>query len=123
MKALIVYDSVYGNTEKIARSIGDAIGGDVKVHRTSEVCPSDLESIDLLVVGSPTYAGRTTPAMQDFLKHTVTGSSLKDVSVAAFDTRLTANWVKIFGFASEKIANSLKANGGTPVLSPQGFYV
>ncbi|HEX7320320.1 MAG TPA: flavodoxin domain-containing protein [bacterium] len=26
MKILIVYDSVYGNTEKIARAMGDALG-------------------------------------------------------------------------------------------------
>ena len=31
MKALIVYDSMYGNTEKIAKSIGGAITGGVKV--------------------------------------------------------------------------------------------
>lgn len=33
MKALVVYDSVYGNTEKIAKAIGGAIIGDVKVLR------------------------------------------------------------------------------------------
>jgi flavodoxin len=37
MKALIVYDSVYGNTEKIAKAIGNAITGEVKVLRVSEV--------------------------------------------------------------------------------------
>ena len=30
MKTLIVYDSVHGNTEKIARAIGDAIAGEVE---------------------------------------------------------------------------------------------
>jgi flavodoxin I len=123
MKALIVYDSTYGNTEKIARSIGGAITGDVKVLRTGEVNPSDLESIDLLIVGSPTYGGRPTPAMQDFLNKTITGCSLKDIGVAAFDTRVGAKWVKIFGFASGKIAGSLKSNGGTLVMSPEGFFV
>ncbi len=46
MKGLIVYDSVHGNTEKIAKSIGDAITGNVKVLRTGEVNPPELESID-----------------------------------------------------------------------------
>jgi len=123
MKTLVVYESINGNTEKIAKAIGEAIKEDVRVLSVGAVCSSDLNSIDLLIVGSPTYGGRPTPGMLDFLKHTVPTSSLKDISVAAFDTRLTANWVKMFGFASEKIANSLKANGGTPVLSPQGFYV
>lgn len=123
MKALIVYDSVHGNTEKIARSISGAITGEVKVLRTGEVNPSDLESIDLLIVGSPTYGGRPTPAMQDFLNKVIVERSLRDVDVVAFDTRLTAKWVKIFGFASGKIAGSLEAKGGTLVLSPEGFFV
>jgi flavodoxin len=123
MKTLVVYESINGNTEKIAKSIGEAIKEDVRVLSIGAACSSDLESVDLLIVGSPTYGGRPTPGMLDFLKHTVPASSLKDINVAAFDTRLTANWVKMFGFASEKIANSLKASGGTLLLSPQGFYV
>ena len=122
MKALIVYDSTYGNTEKIARSIGGAITGDVKILRTGEVNPSDLESIDLLIVGSPTYGGRPMPAMLDFLNN-IPESAVKGTSVAAFDTRLSARWVKIFGFASGKIAGSLKAKGGTLILPPEGFFV
>jgi len=74
MKALIVYDSVYGNTEKIARSIGSAITGDVKVLRAAEVNPSELESVDLLIVGSPTHGGRQTPAIQDFLNKVIVNS-------------------------------------------------
>jgi len=57
MKASVVYDSVYGNTEKIARAIGGAIAGEVKVLRPGEVNSSDLASLDLLVVGSPTQRG------------------------------------------------------------------
>ena len=33
MKTLVVYDSVYGNTEEIAKAIGDAISGEVKLQR------------------------------------------------------------------------------------------
>jgi len=123
MKTLVVYDSVYGNTEKIAKSIGEAIGEDVKVLSTGAVSSSDLESVDLLIAGSPTYGGRPTPGMQNFLNNIVVGSSLKGVSVAAFDTRSTANWVKIFGFASGRIAGNLKAKGGTLILTPEGFFV
>jgi len=47
MKVLIVYDSVYGNTEKIARTIGDAITGEVKVLRVGEVNTSELKTFDL----------------------------------------------------------------------------
>ncbi len=50
MKALIVYDSVYGNTEKIARAISSAIIGDVKVVRAAE---AGLESREVVEVGFP----------------------------------------------------------------------
>lgn len=122
MKVLIVYDSVYGNTEKIAQAIGGAITGEVKVFRISEVNSSELETLDLLIVGSPTHAGRATPAMKDFLKK-VSEPDIEGINVAAFDTRLTTRWVRIFGFAAGKIAKSLKKKGGTLILSPEGFFV
>ena len=60
MKALIVYDSVYGNTEKIARAVGEAItpSGEVEVLRAGEANPSELASVDLLIVGSPVHRGQ-----------------------------------------------------------------
>jgi flavodoxin len=122
MKALIVYDSTYGNTEKIAKSIGSAITGDVKVLRVSELSPSGLKPVDFLIIGSPTYGGRPTPAVQGFLNN-IPESSVKGMSVAAFDTRVSAKWVKIFGYASGKIAGRLKAKGGTLIMSPEGFFV
>jgi flavodoxin len=41
MKALVVYDSVFGNTEQIAQAIGDALGSqeDVEILRVSNVKP------------------------------------------------------------------------------------
>ena len=122
MKALIVYDSAYGNTEEIAKSIGSAITGDVKVLRAGEVNPSDLESIDLLIAGSPTYGGRPTPVVRDFLNK-VPKAAINGINVAAFDTRISARWVRIFGYAAGKIAGLLKRKGGILVLSPEGFFV
>jgi len=122
MKSLIVYDSAYGNTEKIAKSIGDAIAGDVKVMRAGEVNPSDMESLDLFIVGSPTYGGRPTPAMRDFLNK-ISKTAISGINVGAFDTRISARWVRIFGYAAGKIAGRLKRKGGILVLSPEGFFV
>ncbi|MCX5995568.1 MAG: flavodoxin family protein [Chloroflexi bacterium] len=124
MKALIVYDSVYGNTEKIARAIASALmpSGEVKVLRPGEVNPSELASVDLLVVGSPTQGGRPTPAIQDFLNK-VPERTVKGINVAAFDTRFSTKLVAIFGYAAGKIAGSLKTKGGTLILSPEAFFV
>jgi flavodoxin len=122
MKALIVYDSVYGNTEKIAKGIGGAIAGEVKVLRMSEVDYSELKTLDLLIVGSPTQGGRPTLAMQDFLNK-VSETAIKGINVAAFDTRFSTRLVGIFGYAAGRIADSLKKKGGTLILSPEGFFV
>ena len=122
MKALVVYDSVYGNTEKVAKAIGGAITGEVKVLPVSEANPSALKTITLFIIGSPTQGGRPTPAIQDFLNK-VPVSSLKGINLAAFDTRISTKWVGIFGYAAGKIARGLKTKGGTLVASPEGFFV
>lgn len=120
MKALVVYDSAYGNTEEIAKAIGGALGGQVLVRRANEVSPSDLASIELLIVGSPTQAGKPTQAIQDFLKSL---PDIRGVSVAAFDSRMSMWLARVFGYAAQKIVKSLKARGGTLVAPPQAFYV
>jgi len=122
MKVLVVYDSVYGNTEEIARAIGGAITGDVTVVRAGEVSPSELESIDLLIVGAPTQGGRATPPIQDFFNK-VSKAAVKGIDVAAFDTRISAKWVGIFGYAAGKIGKKLKSMGGNLVVTPEPFFV
>jgi len=122
MKTLVVYDSAYGNTEEIARAIGSAIAGEVKVLSAGEVNPSELESIDLLIAGSPTYGGRPTPPMLDFLKK-VGEQAIKGINVAAFDTRIPAKWVTIFGYAAGRIAGNLEKKGGNLISPPEGFFV
>ena len=130
MKALIVYDSMYGNTEKIAKSIGGAIAGDVKVLRIGEVNPSELESIDLLIVGSPTQGFRPTKSVQTFIE-SIPGNALKGIDVAAFDTRIPASDVgtglrllmKMGGYAAPRIADALKKKGGNLAVPPEGFFV
>jgi flavodoxin I len=122
MKVLIVYDSVYGNTEKIARAIGGAISGDVKVLYMGEVNFTELKPFDLFIVGSPTQGGRLTMAIQDFLTN-VPESTIKGIYVASFDTRLSTKLVGIFGYAAGKIADILRTKGGTLVIPPEGFIV
>ena len=124
MKALIVYDSVYGNTEQIARAIAEAItpSNEVKVLQAGEADPSELASTDLLIVGSPTHGGRPTPAIQDFLNK-VPKLPPQGINVAAFDTRITTKLVGVFGYAAGRIAGNLKKKSGTLVTPPKGFFV
>jgi flavorubredoxin len=70
LKFFIVYDSNFDNREKVAGAIGEAVTpwGEVKVLRADKANPSELSSIDFLIVGSPTHAGRATRAVKEFLK-------------------------------------------------------
>lgn len=122
MKTLIVYDSVYGNTERIAKAIGEGVAGMVEVLRTAEADLSNLEALDLVIVGSPTHGGRPTPAMRDFLNR-APEHAFKGTNVAAFDTRSTNRLVSIFGYAAGRIGDNLRKKGGSQVVSPEGFYV
>ncbi len=122
MKTLVVYDSVHGNTERVAKGIGDAITGEVQVLRAGEVNSSELKTFDLLIVGGPTHRGRPTQAIRDLLDQ-VPGIALQGTNVAAFDTRLPAKWVRIFGYAAPRIAGTLKKKGGTLIGSAEGFFV
>jgi flavodoxin I len=133
MKALIIYDSFFGNTEQIAQAIGNALGSqeDLEILRVSNVKPEQLTGLKLLIVGSPTRAFRPTPAINRLLggipKH-----GLKGVKVAAFDTRISMNdidsrilppLVKVFGYAAKPIADRLKKKGGELAIPPEGFFV
>jgi flavodoxin I len=124
MKALIIYDSVFGNTEQVARAIGKALGSqkDIKTLQASSVKPEQLTGLELLIVGSPTQAGRPTQVIQDFLKK-VPEAAVSGINVASFDTRLSSRLVGIFGYAAGKIADSLKRKDGTLIASPEGFFV
>jgi len=124
MKALVVYDSVFGNTEQIAQAIGNALDSqmDVEILRVSNVKPEQLTGLKLLIIGSPTQGGRPTPAIQDFLNK-ISEAAIRGINVAAFDTRLSTRLVGIFGYAAGRIADSLKRNGGTLIVPPEGFFV
>jgi len=134
MKALVAYDSAYGNTEQIARAIGQALGPqeEVQILRVGEVAPEQVSGLSLLIVGSPTQKFSPTAATTRLLK-SIPDSSLKGVKVAAFDTRITESeverikilsfFVRIFGYAAEPIASRLQKKGGKQVATPAGFYV
>ena len=133
MKALVIYDSVFGNTEKIARAIAEGLGSRVSVEllQAGTVAPDQLAGLDLLVVGSPTRGFRPTEAVTDLLNR-VQVNALQGVKVAAFDTRFKADEiesvgvrfiVKTGGYAAKRIAGRLKKAGGDLIVPPEGFYV
>lgn len=122
MKTCVVYDSVHGNTEKIAKVIGDVFAGGTKVLRVGELSPTEIRTLDLLIVGAPTHGGRASESARAWLDR-IPEDALQGIRVAAFDTRLTTKLVQIFGYAAPRIAASLEAKGGTLIGSPGAFFV
>ncbi len=129
MNVLVVYDSVFGNTKKVALAIGEALNG--QALWVGDVKPEHLTDLDTLVVGSPTRAFSATPAIKSWLKGLASGS-LQGVQVAAFDTRMDVKEVnsrvltffaKIFGYAAEPMAARLVKKGGTQAAAAAGFFV
>jgi flavodoxin I len=133
MEALVVHDSVFGNTAQVAQAIGNALGSreGVEVLRVGSVKPERLTGVKLLIVGSPTRGFRPTEGITDFLK-SIPSDGLEGVKVAAFDTRLSTSdiespalrfIVKTGGFAAKRIANRLEKSGGDLITPPEGFFV
>jgi flavodoxin I len=133
MKALVVYESFFGNTEQVARAIGGALEpqADVRILEADDVTPEHLVGLDLLIVGSPTRGFRPTAGVSRFLGRTPS-NGLRGVKVAAFDTGISLDDMKppilrflarLFGYAAKPISDRLKRKGGEPAVPPQGFFV
>jgi flavodoxin len=132
VKAVVLYDSVFGNTEKIAKAIGEALGSaeEVTFLRPGS---GQLAGLTLLVVGSPTRGFKPTEELVNELK-SMQPNALKGTRSAAFDTRFTEAkikasafflpWlVKRYGYAADTIGKLLKEKGAELVAPAQGFFV
>src|SRR6516225_2133686 len=138
MRALVVYESMFGNTRLVASNVADSLRADyeVTVVPVAKATPELVAAADLLVAGAPTHvhglpspasrqrAAQTAardaggPGMQDWLQDI----GHRDGLAAAFDTRV--NGVGVFtGRASRRIAKLLKRRGYRLVAAPQSFLV
>lgn len=132
MNVLVIYDSTYGNTEKVAHAMAEGTphGATVKVMQLGQVKSEDIRQADIVIMGSPTHGGRPTPELQAHIQGLPT-SALSGKSVAAFDTRFEMHeqalplqlLMRLIGFAAPRIARDMKAKGGNPVVQPEGFIV
>jgi flavodoxin len=70
MKALVVYESFFGNTEKIAQSIAKAFidSQTGSIIRLNDIQQDQREGVDLLIVGAPTRAFQPTQETKNFIK-------------------------------------------------------
>jgi flavodoxin-like protein len=147
MRAVVVYESMYGNTHLVADAIGAGLGPvfDVSVVPVSQVSPAVLADADLVVVGGPTHAhgmsraatrkaaveAASKPVSPLKLEPDALGPGLRDwfgtlghypVKAAAFDTRMHGP-AALTGRASKGVARLLREHGFDVVAEPESFLV
>jgi hypothetical protein len=147
MRALVVYESMYGNTHAVAISIAAGLGAghEVTLVPVTRATPELVAAADLVVAGGPTHMHRMStaasrrmaaqaaakegsalamdpdadgPGMRGWLSGTGAAHGL----AAAFDTRLDGVPV-LTGRASRGISRMLKAHGYRLVAAPASFIV
>jgi flavodoxin len=122
MNALVIYDSTFGNTEKIAQAVAKGLGGTASAVRVGSLTPAQWAGVDLVVLGSPTVAWKPLPTMSAFVNG-LAGDALKGKAAAAFDTRVRSGFGALGGLASTKLTKSLAKLGARLVAPGESFYV
>jgi hypothetical protein len=141
MQALVVFESMFGNTEAIARAVGSGLATKLEtgVHEVGVAPRVLVESTKLLVVGGPTHAfgmsragTRESAAREAGGRLVSQGIGVREwldafqlpragVAGAAFDTRIDRP--RFPGAAANAIARRLGRAGVAPVISAESFYV
>ena len=147
MRAVVVYESMYGNTHVIADAIGAGLKAafDVSVVPVSQASPAVLADADLVVVGGPTHAhgmsraatrqgavkAADKPASPLTVEPEALGPGLREwfgslgrfpVKAAAFDTRVHGP-ATLTGRASKGVTRLLREHGFDVIAEPESFLV
>jgi hypothetical protein len=138
MKAIVVYESHWGNTAAVARAIAEGIGPEARALSTAEATGEAIAGADLIVAGAPLLgfslpteamlkgiaqnAGKdptppdlSHPSMRAWLDALPKGAG----RAAAFETRIW--WSP--GSAAKAILGKLGSSGCRPIAKPQRFIV
>ncbi|MHB0886754.1 MAG: hypothetical protein ACYC6I_09725 [Bacillota bacterium] len=138
MKAVVIYESLWGNTAAIARAIAEGIGPGVRALSTSEASGEAMAGVDLIVAGAPVFgfslasekmlqnigANPGNPPAPPDVSHPSLRSWLDRLPhgrgrSAAFETRLS--WSP--GGATPAIIRGLEGAGFSPIAKAGRFIV
>ena len=147
MRAVVVYESMYGNTRAVAEAIGEGLGvvHEVTVVPVGHAGPEVIDGAQLLVVGGPTHIhGMTRPRSREaaaeaahkpgstvVLEDGAEGPGVREwlaalghrnMLAAAFDTRMNGP-AAFTGRASKGITRELSRADVHLMGRPQSFLV
>lgn len=143
MKSVVVYESMFGNTERIAQAIAAGLreAGEVKLGTVDALSPDEVRDATLLVAGGPTHAhgmarrnaheaiagersyrryGPVQPGHES-LRGWIERLTVAPARAAVFDTRFNKPML-ITGSAAKKIAARLERKGYS-VIEARSFFV
>jgi len=106
-KAAVIYDSKFGNTEKIAKALSEGMkreGLAVDCMRIDDVSLDKLAEYEILAIGAPTQMFGISKPMKEFLKK-LENTELRNKKAFAFDTRLKSRFA---GSAAKGIEKQLE---------------
>jgi hypothetical protein len=144
-KAIVIYESIYGNTHAIAVAIGEGLrqAAEVEVIRAADAPGRSLEGISLVVAGGPTHAhglsrdqlreagvkdavaagAEVDPAAEGpWLREWFEGVGTGSGWAASFDTRFDMPGI-LTGRASKGIMRRLERHGFREISEPESFLV
>lgn len=139
MRSVVIFESMFGNTEAVARAIGRGLEayGPVEVQEVSQASAA-VDDADLLVLGGPTHAfSMSRAATRDDARENAAGgtvspdhgirewiaeSSVAEATpVAVFDTK--AHQARRMPGSARAAARALRRRGRAPVVRPESFWV
>jgi flavodoxin len=137
MGAIVVFESLWGNTAEVARAVAEGLGPGTRALRTDEVGPDAVAGAELVVAGAPVLGFKlSSPKMRDGIRQNPGKGPAPDLSCpllrtwledlapgsgwgAAFDTRVRGP----FGKGAPEIARLLEAAGYRQLAEAEGFVV
>jgi hypothetical protein len=137
MEAIVVYESVWGNTQAVARAVAEGLGEGTEAYPTDAVPAERLAAADLIVAGSPVFAfSLPSERMRERILRTETEGPAPDLThpslrswldtlppghgmAAAFETRI---WWSPRG-ATGSIEKKLAAAGYRKIAKGERFVV
>jgi hypothetical protein len=142
MKALVVYESMFGNSERVAVAVASGLGeyGEVVLRNVGAGAPGQIPvGVDLLVAGGPTHAmsmsrpSTREDAVRQGAGRAAVGRGLREwlgdasedlhgLAFTTFDTRVS-KVRRLPGSAAKGAARALHRRHGRLLASPESFYV
>lgn len=121
MKAIVLFDSLFGNTESIANSIADGLreaGVETESLNINDIGVDELYKYDILAVGAPTKMLTASKPMKEFLERLKT-VDLKGKAGFAFDTKLESR----FSGSAAKFIEKKMADLGLDIIKARASAI